>query len=104
MKKQNNLVFLESKSSTEEGYAMSGDDRNTSESKNLTFNKLAFSFAVIVFLYYTVCTGIHHDLLIVLSRSCILLANCARKPKIFVKRLGMEKRSKYWPPPSPAVL
>ena len=81
MKKQNNLVFLESKSSTEEGYAMSGDDRNTSESKNLTFNKLAFSFAVIVFLYYTVCTGIHHGLLIVLSRPCIYVSELRSQTK-----------------------
>ena len=32
-----------------------------------------------------------------------MLANCARKPKVFVKRLGMEKRSKYWLPPLPLL-
>ena len=46
-------------SSTDEGFAMSGDDKNTNKSKHLTFNKLAFSFAVIVLLSYTVCVDIY---------------------------------------------
>ena len=70
---------------------MSGDDRNTSESKNLTFNKLAFSFAVIVFLYYTVCTGIHHDLLIVLSRSCIHVSELCSQTKDLREAAGNGK-------------
>ena len=82
MKKQNDFVFSERKASTDE---VSCDDKNTSESKNLTFDKLAFSFAVIVLLYYTVCINIYVDEL-----------------RSETKGLHEETRNGRAPPPSPS--